>query len=52
MSFSNTEIDNKEKVEYLLTKDCVKLTSEIWIGDSGVSSRMAMTTNGMFDLKE
>ena len=52
VSFSNTKINDKDMVEHVLTNDCVKLTSEIWIGDSGASSHMVMNTNGMFDLKE
>ena len=52
VSFSDTEIDRKDKVEHVLTNNCVKPTREIWIRNSGVSSHMEMTTNGMFELKE
>ena len=52
VSFSNTKINSKDKVEIILTNNCVKLTREIWIGNSGASSHMEMTTNRMFDLKE
>ena len=50
VSFSDTEINSKHKVEHILINKCVKLT-KICIGDLGASSHMAMTPNGMFDLK-
>ena len=52
VSLSDSETKNKDKVEHVLTNDCVKLTNEIWIGDSGASSHMATTTDGMFDMKD
>ena len=50
--FSDTKVSSKDKVEHVLTNNCVKLTNNILIGDSGASSHMSMTTNGMFDLKD
>ena len=52
VSLSDSESKNEDKTEHVLTNDCVKLTYEIWIGDSGASSHMATTTNGMFDMKD
>ena len=52
VSFSNTEQESKDKVEHVLTNNWVKLTNEVWIGDLGASSHMAMTTDRMFDMKD
>ena len=52
VSFSNTKVSIKDEVEHMLTNNCIKLTSKIWIDNSGASSHMAMTTNRMFDLKD
>ena len=52
VSLSDSKHKREDKVEHMLTNDCVKLTSEIWIGNLGASSHMAMTTDGMFDMKD
>ena len=52
VSFSDKEHKSKVKVEHVLTNDSVKLTNKIWISDSGASIHMAMTTDGMFDMKD
>ena len=52
VSLSNSKPEREDKAEHVLTNDCVKLTSKIWIGNLGASSHMATTTDGMFDMKD
>ena len=52
VSLSNSETNDEDETEHVLTNDCVKLTNEIWIGDSGASSHMTTTPDGMFNMKD
>ena len=40
-----------DKKETILTEGYNKLSSEIWIGDSGASSHMASSMKGLYEIK-
>ena len=52
LSLNKIEDNSNNEIEQVRTNNYIELTKYIWVGNSGASSHMFISLDGMFDMKE